>query len=554
MGLLDSIKSEGAEVISHPVETQYALAYIRVSHQDSADRGTSLETQRRDIEFFASREGIHILESFEEPGRSAYKDAEKRVEFGRMIRHAKADPRVSLILVWKSDRFSRNRYEAAGIKGELAASGIRVLSAMEPYDSRTTSGIVMESVTDAMSQIRSIEIGQLTHKALLVNCEKRDLATGWAYKNGGMAQFGFVNHRIYTDTFRRYQRISHCVWLLDEEIVSGKPIHEWARIMLIEWRLKERAGPDVIAMRFTEAGIPTARGRKAWSDSTVNYLLMPDKLLQYAGYALWNRRDFRKGKRPKDHSEWKIIENAHQAIITPEEAEAIHAIRQGRTATPGKRGTLPSPYILTGGLLTCKVCGANFIGRRMCGVTYYCCGSHVYRHGADCDQAWYIRQEQADKAVFDVIQEYLVSNPKQLKATIRAYNGQVNAVRAMDKSAETDRQAKIEARTKEIEHLMDSLAEGINPEAVREAINERMAHRARLQAIAETELPTKITFKAVSACAANLRQIAESNETDRKRIAVRQYIAALEAEPEGRSIRVTLQPFDSMLSAFGGSP
>ena len=554
MGLLDLLKNEGAEVISDPVQIQYALAYIRVSHEDSADRQTSLETQRRDIQRYASREGIDILESFEEPGKSAYKDADKRIEFARMIRLAKADPRVSLIVVWKSDRFSRNRYEASGIKGELAASGIRVLSVMEPFDSRTTSGIVMESVTDAMSQIRSIELGQLTHKALLVNCEMRDPETQWAYKNGGLAQFGYINRRVYTDTFRKYQRQSHCIWLLDEEIVGGKPIHEWARTMLIEWRLKDRAGPDVIAKRLTEAGIPTARGRKAWSDSTVNYLLMPDKLLQYAGYGLWNRRDFKNGKRPKDHSEWKIIEEAHSAIITPEEAEAIHAIRQGRTATPGKRGAIPSPYILTGGLLVCGRCGANFIGRRMCGVDYYVCGSHVYRHGADCDQAWYVRQEQADKAVFDVIQEYLVSNPKQLKATIRAYNGQVNALRSMYESAETDRQARIEARTQEIERLMDSLAEGINPAAVREAINERMAHRARLQAIAETKLPEKITFKAVSACATDLCQIADSNETDRKRIAVRQYIGSLEAEPEGRTIRVTLQPFDSMLSTFGGSP
>jgi len=554
MGLLELLKNDGAEVISDPVQVQRAYVYIRVSHEDSADRRTSLETQRRDTERYASREGIEILEWFEEPGKSAFKDAEKRVEFGRMIRQAKGDPRVSLILVWKSDRFSRDRYQAATIKGELAASGIRVVSVLEPYDSTTTSGIVLESVTDAMNQIRSIEIGQVTHRSLLVNCEMRDAESGWAYKNGGLAQFGYKNHRVYADSYRKYQRISHCIWLLDDEIIAGRPVHEWAHTMLIEWRLKERAGPDVIAKRLTEAGVPTARGRRAWSDSTVNYLLMPDKLLQYAGYGLWNRRDFRNGKQQKDRSQWKIIENAHPAIITQEEAEAIHAIREGRKARPGKRGPRPAPYVLTGGLLTCAKCGANFIGRHMHGIDYYVCGSQIYRHGADCSEGWYIRQEQADKAVFDVIENVLSSDPALLKTTIREYNNRINALVAMYKSAEADRRAEIRTLDEEIKNLMGSLANGINPVTVRDAINERVAHRTRLQAITDMELPAKITLKDVATCAAEVRQIAESREPDRKRSAIRRYIAALEAEPQNRTIRVLMQPLDSILSTFGGSP
>lgn len=225
MGLLEILKDEGAEVISDPVQVQKAYAYIRVSHEDSADRATSLETQRRDIDRYAASQGIDILEWFDEPGKSAFKDDTKRTEFARMLRLSKENSDISLVLVWKSDRFSRNRYQAATAKGELAKAGVRVLSVLEPYDSTTTSGIVLESVTDAMNQIRSIEIGQVTHKNLLVNCEMRDPGTGWAYKNGGWAQFGYRNHRVYTDTCRKYQRQSHCVWLIDDDIVGGKPVH-----------------------------------------------------------------------------------------------------------------------------------------------------------------------------------------------------------------------------------------------------------------------------------------------------------------------------------------
>lgn len=299
MTLLDFLtQTENVSTPQEEVSSPKAVAYIRVSHEDSADRGASLETQRRDILSYAEREGIEIIEWFEEPGRSAFKDSAKRPEFQRMLKLAKENREISLILVWKSDRFSIDRYQAAAVKGELSRFGVRVVSVTEPYDSRTPPGIVMESVTEAMNQIRSIEIGLVTHRSLLVNCEKRDPVTGWAYKNGGMAQFGYRNKRVYVDTDRKYQRISHCIWILDDEIVAGKPIYEWARTMLVEWRLKERLGPDVIARRLTLAGVPTPRGRSAWSDSTVNYLLQPDKLLQYAGYGIWNRRDFSNGSSP----------------------------------------------------------------------------------------------------------------------------------------------------------------------------------------------------------------------------------------------------------------
>jgi hypothetical protein len=338
MGLLDIYDTAraGSKDQSGAVK---ALAYIRVSHEDSADRAASLETQRRDIEIYALSEGIEITEWFEEPGKSAFIDDSKRIEFTRMIRRAKSDLEISLILVWKSDRFSRNRYQASAVKGELVKAGVRVLSVLEPYDSSTTSGIVLESVNDAMSQIRSIEIGVVTHKNLLVNCEMRDPQSGWSYKNGGMAQFGYKNVRVYSDIERKYQRISHCIWELDDEVVAGRSIHEWVRIMLVEWRLKEKAGPDVIAKRLTELGIPTPRGRKAWSDSSVNYLMMPDKLMQYAGYGIWNRRDFRSGgKQWKDRSEWRVINEAHPAIITLQEAEAVHSVREEERAHRVREG------------------------------------------------------------------------------------------------------------------------------------------------------------------------------------------------------------------------
>ena len=555
MSLLDYLKADGAEVISEPVQVQKALAYIRVSHEDSAGRGTSLETQRRDIERYASREGIQIVEWFEEPGKSAFKNSDKRTEFARMVGRAKEEgSNVSLVLVWKSDRFSRDRYQAAAIKGELAKAGVRVLSVLEPYDARTTSGIVLESVTDAMNQIRSMEIGQVTHRNLLINCEMRDPATGWAYKNGGWAQFGYRNHRIYTDTHRKYQTLTHCIWVLDDEVVAGKPIHEWARTMLIEWRLGEKLGADAIAQRLTSAGVPTPSGRSAWSDTTVDSLLVLERLLQYSGYGTWNKNEYRHGgKRPKDRSEWKIIEKAHPPIITPDEAEAIHAIRLDRRPRPGRRTDGPSPYVLSGGLPRCTHCGANYAGRTRHEDEYYLCGSHIYRHGADCTQPWYIRRKELDAAVFECVEQFLVSDPRHLRRVVSSHNKWVDAQLAQYQTTEDECRAEIGLLEREIENLMQSVANGIDPAMVRASINDRTARLNRMKGMTCKDLPRKITAKELQGQATQVLQIAKSRDTDRKRIAVRQFVAALEADPERHVVRVLMHPPSVLLCPLDGS-
>ena len=303
----------------------------------------------------------------------------------------------------------------------------------------------------------------------------------------------------------------------------------------------------MIAKRLTEADVPTPRGRKAWSDSSANYLLMPDKLLQYAGVGIWNRRDFSNGgKSWKDRCEWKVIEDAHPAIITVAEAEAIHEIREKRTCRPGKRGKRPSPWVLSGGLLTCAHCGANYAGRNKHSDDYYVCGAQIYRDGADCGKAWYVRRADAENAAFDCIEMVLASDSKHTQKIIERYNRWVDSQSALCASTEKARRAELDRLQKEIENLTESLAAGVDPATVRAAVNERASHIERLQALGDVDLPKKITAKELDAQATELRRTAESRNPDRKRSMVRRYIDKMEASPEERTIRVTVRSLDSL--------
>jgi site-specific DNA recombinase len=84
--------------------------YMRVSGEDQRRRGT-IETQRPDLERYLTAYGLTPYGSYEDEAVSG-----KWVPFGerpqgkRLLADAKAG-HVSLVLVWRLDRFGRNAYE-----------------------------------------------------------------------------------------------------------------------------------------------------------------------------------------------------------------------------------------------------------------------------------------------------------------------------------------------------------------------------------------------------------------------------------------------------------
>ncbi len=55
------------------------------------------------------------------------------------------------IIVWKLDRFSRNRYDSAHYKALLRKNGVKVVSAKEAI-AEGSEGILLESVLEGMAE------------------------------------------------------------------------------------------------------------------------------------------------------------------------------------------------------------------------------------------------------------------------------------------------------------------------------------------------------------------------------------------------------------------
>jgi hypothetical protein len=63
--------------------------------------------------------------------------------------------------------------------------------------------------------------------------QTRDPETGWCYKNGGQALWGYRTERLVRGEEKKGRPIIKSIWLPDETVVAGKPVSEWARHCLL---------------------------------------------------------------------------------------------------------------------------------------------------------------------------------------------------------------------------------------------------------------------------------------------------------------------------------
>lgn len=123
-----------------------AVIYARYSSDNQ--REESIEGQLRDCNEYAKYNDITVVGSYIDRALSAKTD--NRPEFQKMIKDS-AKRLFDVIIVWKLDRFARNRFDSAYYKNVLKKNGVRVVSAKESI-SEGAEGIILESVLEGFEQ------------------------------------------------------------------------------------------------------------------------------------------------------------------------------------------------------------------------------------------------------------------------------------------------------------------------------------------------------------------------------------------------------------------
>jgi site-specific DNA recombinase len=127
------------------------VIYTRVSTKEQSDNNQSLDIQRKACEAFATKSGYPILGYFGGTYESAKTD--ERRHFNNMLSFIKKSrDKVSYIIVYSVDRFSRSGANAIYIAEQLRKQGIGILAVTQPTDTATASGSLQQNIQFIFSE------------------------------------------------------------------------------------------------------------------------------------------------------------------------------------------------------------------------------------------------------------------------------------------------------------------------------------------------------------------------------------------------------------------
>ena len=128
--------------------------YIRVSTDEQAKHGLSLEAQKKTLEEYCKKHGHRIVDTYIDEGLTARKTLRKRVEFNRMIEDVKKD-KIDLIIFIKLDRWFRNVRDYYNTMDVLEAHNCTWIATEEDYDLTTSTGRLNLNIRLSISQNES---------------------------------------------------------------------------------------------------------------------------------------------------------------------------------------------------------------------------------------------------------------------------------------------------------------------------------------------------------------------------------------------------------------
>ena len=156
-----------------------AVIYARYSSHNQTEQ--SIEGQLHDAYDFAKKNGYNVIGEYIDRAKSATSD--DRPEFQRMIKES-ASKVFQYVIVWKQDRFARNRYDSAIYKRILKNNGVRVVSVMENITD-SPEGVILEGLLEAMAEYYYANLAENIRRGKAETVRK-------GFFPGGSVPFGYV--------------------------------------------------------------------------------------------------------------------------------------------------------------------------------------------------------------------------------------------------------------------------------------------------------------------------------------------------------------------------
>lgn len=217
------------------------IGYVRVSTDEQASEGVSLQAQRTRIEAYCVAKAWELVSVEADPGISA-KDM-KRSGLQAVLGAVRSG-RVDAIVVYELDRLTRSVLDLNRIFELLDRQDVALVSMQESLDATTPTGRLMLNLLASVSQWEREVIGERTKEAMRYLKEQKQAYSRPVYGFDCSTQGELIENHTETKVIAR--------------------MGELKRRGLSYLRIAEH---------LNEQGIPTKRGGRWW-DSTVRGILL----------------------------------------------------------------------------------------------------------------------------------------------------------------------------------------------------------------------------------------------------------------------------------------
>ena len=421
-----------------------AVIYARYSSDNQ--REESIEGQIRECTAYAEKNGITVIKHYIDRAFSAKTD--NRPEFQQMIKDS-GKKLFDVVLVWKFDRFARNRFDSANYKMILKKNGVHLISVMEPI-AEGSQGILVETLLEGMAEYYSAELSEKvirgqTENALKGKCTGGTGTIGYKIDEDKFYHLDPLTAPLVLEAFQRYDNGGKMV-----EIVNF---------------LNDKGVRNMLGGKMTHSSVNTMlKNRRYIGELSFRDIVVPDAIPTIVPKDLFDR--FARNR--FDSANYKMIlkKNGVHLIIVPKDLFDRVQKRLDKNKRAPACGKADEEYLLTTKLF-CGKCGTLMFGESGTSATgrtyyYYKCANVKRRKGCNkktVQKEWLedlVVQETMkliqDDAVIDKIVQLVMDVQNQENTTIPLLEKQLREV------------------NKKLDNLMKAIEDGLYTRTTKERL------------------------------------------------------------------------------------
>jgi len=307
---------------------QKALIYCRVSTEEQAQEGYSLEAQEKYCRQFARNTGYEVVGVYRDEGKSGTNL--DRPALKDLLSKVQEEKSINALIVQETDRLARNTKDHLTIRALLQKAGVRLISVAQPMLDDSPEGKMIDTIIASVNQFQSDINSRKTKKGLQ---EKFD--SGWW---PGWAPLGYLNKTLANN----------------QKVIVPDP-QRWQLIKTgLKLYMTGNYSAAEIADILYEKGLRSKTGKKICNSIMTNILQNP----LYAGIVRWA------GQETKGKHKAMISLGEHRRILEIIANHNFHACRRRK-----------HNFLLIG-FVYCNICGGRYTAEKHPknnNVAYYHC-------------------------------------------------------------------------------------------------------------------------------------------------------------------------------------